>query len=96
MISLGFLVDKFIDLTLSFLWEQSPRQRDEEQAMTWLQVGLLAVSNFVSIFIAVSLLRYLDYRKKKKVAEIIIDQLEKKISTEIDFQNIVREMREDI
>ena len=64
--------------------------------MTWLQVGLLAVSNFVSIFIAVSLLRYLDYRKKKKVAEIIIDQLEKKISTEIDFQNIVREMREDI
>jgi hypothetical protein len=64
--------------------------------MTWLQVGLLAVSNFVSIFIAVSILRYLDYRKKRKVAEIIIDQLEKKISTEIDFQNIVREMREDI
>ena len=64
--------------------------------MTWLQVGLLAVSNFVSIFIAVSVLRYLDYRKKKKVAEIIIDQLEKKISNEISFQNIVREMREDI
>jgi hypothetical protein len=64
--------------------------------MTWLQVGLLAVSNFASVFIAVTILRYLDYRKKKKVAELIIDQLEKKISTEINFQNIVREMREDI
>jgi hypothetical protein len=64
--------------------------------MTWLQVGLLAVTNFVSVFTAVSVLRYLDYRKKKKVAEIIIDQLEKKISTEIDFENIVRNLREDI
>jgi hypothetical protein len=64
--------------------------------MTWLQVGLLAVSNFASVLIAVSVIRYLDYRRKKKVAELIIDQLEKKISTEIDFQNIVREMREDI
>jgi hypothetical protein len=64
--------------------------------MTWLQVGLLAVSNFASVLIAVSVVRYLDYRRKRKVAELIIDQLEKKISTEIDFQNIVREMREDI
>jgi hypothetical protein len=64
--------------------------------MTWLQVGLLAVSNFASVFIAVSVMRYLDYRKKKQVAEIIITQLEKKISTEIDFENIVRNMREDI
>jgi hypothetical protein len=73
-----------------------PKTKRRGKTMTWLQVGLLAVSNFVSIFIAVSVLRYLDYRKKKKVAEIIIDQLEKKISNEISFQNIVREMREDI
>lgn len=63
--------------------------------MSWIQFGLLAVLNFLSVFVAIATLRAIDRREKKKMVEKILDHMEEKISTEIDFQNLVKRFEED-
>lgn len=49
----------------------------------------LAIVNFLSVFIAVGTMRWLDNRKKRKFAEMVITELGERISTEVSFQDIV-------
>lgn len=63
--------------------------------MTWVQFGLLAVLNFVSVFVAIAVLRDIDRRQKKKAIEAFIDHVEEKISTEMNFQDLVKRFEED-
>lgn len=58
--------------------------------MTWIQFGLLVVANFVSVFVAIWIFRWTDYRKKKKFVEGFLNQMEEKISTEMNFQDLVK------
>lgn len=63
--------------------------------MTWVQFGLLAVLNFASVFVAIAVLRGIDRRQKKKAIEAFIDHVEEKISTEMNFQDLVKRFEED-
>lgn len=58
--------------------------------MTWIQFGLLVLANFISVLAAIWIFRWTDYRKKKKFVEGLLDQMEEKISTEINFQDLVK------
>lgn len=49
----------------------------------------LAVLNFVSVFAAVATMKWLDSRKKRQFAEMVINELGERISTEVNFQDIV-------
>lgn len=63
--------------------------------MTWIQFGLLAVLNFASVFTALSLLKWMDTRRKRKFVESFLNQMEDKISTEIKFGDLVKRFQED-
>jgi hypothetical protein len=58
--------------------------------MTWIQFGLLAVTNFISVLVAIWIFRWTDYRKKKKFVEGFLNQMEEKISTEMSFIDLVK------
>ena len=58
--------------------------------MTWIQFGLLVVANFISVLFAIWIFRWTDYRKKKKFVEGFLNQMEEKISTEMNFQDLVK------
>lgn len=62
--------------------------------MEVLWVAVIAITNFVSVFLAVGTMRYLDYRRKRKVAEFLMNEIGEKISTEMNFQDIVNRLRE--
>lgn len=49
----------------------------------------LAVLNFISVFMAVATMKWLDSRKKRQFAEMVITELGERISTEVNFQDIV-------
>jgi membrane protein insertase Oxa1/YidC/SpoIIIJ len=61
--------------------------------MELLWVAVIAVTNFVSVFAAALTLRYLDMRRKRKVAEFLMNEFAEKISTEMDFQEIIKRMK---
>ena len=63
--------------------------------MTWIQFGLLAVLNFLSVLGAVSLLKWMDMRRKRKFVSEFLNQMEDKISTEIKFGDLVKRFQED-
>jgi hypothetical protein len=63
--------------------------------MTWVQFGLLAVLNFASVFGALSFLKWMDTRRKRKFVESFLDQMEDKISTEMKFGDLVKRFQED-
>ncbi len=50
----------------------------------------LFVTNFVSVFIAVGTMKWLDDRRKRKIAEMLMEEIGEQISTEINFRDIVR------
>lgn len=61
--------------------------------MDILWVAVISVTNFVSVFLAFRLMRFLDMRRKRKLAEFLMNEFADKISTEMDFQEIVKQMR---
>lgn len=63
--------------------------------MTWIQFALLAVVNSLSIFGTISVLKWMDTRRKRKFVESFLDQMEDKISTEIKFGDLVKRFQED-
>ena len=63
--------------------------------MTWIQFGLLAVLNFMSVLGAVALLRWIDLQRKRKFVDQFLNQMEDKISTEIKFGDLVKRFEED-
>jgi hypothetical protein len=62
--------------------------------MTWIQFGLLALVNFVSVFAAVGAIRGIDNRRKRKVVESFVELVQEKISTEMNFQDLVKRFEE--
>lgn len=62
--------------------------------MTWIQFGLLALVNFVSVLAAVGVIRGIDNRRKRKVVESFVDLVQEKISTEMNFQDLVKRFEE--
>lgn len=54
--------------------------------------AVLAVLNYLSVFAALSTLRWKDARDKKKIANIFMQQVGEKIQTEHDFQNIINNL----
>lgn len=63
--------------------------------MTWIQFGVLALMNFASVFAAVYVMRAIDNRRKRKAIESFIDHVEEKISTEMNFQDLVKRFEQD-
>lgn len=63
--------------------------------MTWIQIGTLAVANFVSVLFAIWLFRWIDYRRKRKFVDGLLDQMQEKISTEMNFQDLVKRFDDD-
>ena len=55
----------------------------------------LAITNFLSVFVAVGTMKWLDSRKKRKFAEMVITELGERISTEVNFQDIVSRFEQD-
>jgi hypothetical protein len=62
--------------------------------MTWIQFGLLALVNFVSVLAAVGVIRGIDNRRKRKVVESFVELVQEKISTEMNFQDLVKRFEE--
>jgi hypothetical protein len=63
--------------------------------MTWIQLGTLVVANFVSVLFAIWIFRWVDYRKKKKFIDGFLDQMQEKISTEMNFQDLVKRLEDE-
>jgi uncharacterized membrane protein len=77
------------------LYEGNFKDKETELQMTWIQFGLLAVLNFMSVLGAVSLLKWIDIKRKRKFVDNFLNQMEDKISTEIKFGDLVRRFEED-
>jgi uncharacterized membrane protein len=77
------------------LYEGNFKDKETELQMTWIQFGLLAVLNFMSVLGAVSLLRWIDIKRKQKFVDNFLNHMEDKISTEIKFGDLVRRFEED-
>jgi uncharacterized membrane protein len=77
------------------LYEGNFKDKETELQMTWIQFGLLAVLNFMSVLGAVALLRWVDIRRKQKFVDGFLNQMEEKISTEIKFGDLVKRFEED-
>jgi uncharacterized membrane protein len=77
------------------LYEGNFKDKETELQMTWIQFGLLAVLNFMSVLGAVSLLRWIDIQRKRKFVDEFLNQMEDKISTEIKFGDLVKRFEED-
>ena len=68
--------------------------------MTWVQwlvlVGVVVVTNFVSLAVIFGVTSYVSDRRKRKVFDPILEKLEESINDEINFMNIVQNFeRED-
>jgi len=63
--------------------------------MTWIQLGTLVVANFVSVLFAIWVFRWVEYRKKKKFIDGFLDQMQEKISTEMNFQDLVKRLEDE-
>ena len=63
--------------------------------MTWIQFGALVLANFVSVLVAIWIFRWVDYRRKRKFVDGLLDQMQEKISTEINFQDLVRRFEDE-
>lgn len=61
----------------------------------WLVLPLIFFTNFMSIYLAIRLMHMVDQKRKQKVAEFFIKELGEKISTEMDFQRIVKQFQEN-
>jgi hypothetical protein len=77
------------------LYEGNFKDKETELQMTWIQFGLLAVLNFMSVLGAVAFLRWVDIRRKQKFVDGFLNQMEEKISTEIKFGDLVKRFEED-
>jgi hypothetical protein len=62
--------------------------------MTWIQFGLLALLNFASVFAAVWIFKIIENQRRLKAIESFIDHVEEKISTEMNFQDLVERFKE--
>jgi len=62
--------------------------------MTWIQFGLLALLNFASVFAAVWIFKIVENHRRRKAIESFIDHVEEKISTEMNFQDLVKRFEE--
>jgi hypothetical protein len=62
--------------------------------MTWIQFGLLALLNFASVFAAVWIFKIIENQRRLKAIESFIDHVEEKISTEMNFQDLVKRFEE--
>lgn len=68
--------------------------------VSWTQwlvlVGVVVVTNFVSLAVIFAGTSYLSDRRKRKVFDPILEKLEESINDEINFMNIVQNFeRED-
>lgn len=55
--------------------------------------AVLAVLNYISVFSALATLRWVDARKKRIIANILMEQVGEKLQNEADFQNIINNMK---
>lgn len=60
-------------------------------SLSWGQIALLGFINGVSIFATLGFFRWLDMQRKRKIAELMISEIEDKISNELNFNEIVKE-----
>jgi|DEB0MinimDraft_10_1074344.scaffolds.fasta_scaffold21001_2 ABC-type proline/glycine betaine transport system permease subunit len=62
--------------------------------MSWTQwlatMGVVLVANFLSLAFIFGAVSALNERRKRQMIEPLLDDLEKKITTELDFMNIVQ------
>jgi ABC-type proline/glycine betaine transport system permease subunit len=62
--------------------------------MSWPQwlatMGVVLVANFLSLAFIFGAVSALNERRKRQMIEPLLDDLEKKITTELDFMNIVQ------
>jgi len=58
-----------------------------------ITAAILAVLNYISVFTALATLRWADARKKRIIANALIEQVGEKLQNEADFQNIINNMR---
>lgn len=62
--------------------------------MTWIQFGLLALLNFASVFAAVWIFKAIENNRRQKMIGSFINHVEGKISTEMNFQDLVKRFQE--
>ena len=66
---------------------------------TWTQwlvlVGVVAITNFVSLAVIFAGTSYLSDRRKRKVFDPILEKLEESIMDEINFMDLVRRYEQD-
>lgn len=60
----------------------------------WLVLPLIFFTNFMSIFLAIMLMGAVDRRRKRKVVEFMMNEIGQKISTDMDFQEIIKGFQE--
>jgi len=53
-------------------------------------MGVVLVANFLSLAFIFGAVSALNERRKRQMIEPLLDDLEKKITTELDFMNIVQ------
>lgn len=62
--------------------------------MSWPQwlatMGVVLVANFLSLAFIFGAVSALNEKRKRQMIEPLLDDLEKKITTELDFMNIVQ------
>lgn len=67
--------------------------------MSWVQwlvlVGVVVVTNFVSLLLVMGMVAYQSDRRKAKVFDPILEKLEESIMDEINFLDIVQNFERD-
>lgn len=58
--------------------------------METLDLAVLAVLNFMSVFFAVGFMAFMDRRRKRKIGNMIMEDLGRKAETDANFAQIIR------
>lgn len=58
--------------------------------METLDLAVLAVLNFISVFFAVGTMAFMDRRRKRKIGNMIMEDLGRKAETDANFAQIIR------
>lgn len=58
--------------------------------METLDLAVLAALNFVSVFFAVASMAFMDRRRKRKIGNMIMEDLGRKAETDANFAQIIR------
>jgi hypothetical protein len=55
--------------------------------------AVLTVLNYLSVFSALATLRWADARRKRIIANLLMEQVGERFQNEADFQNIINNMK---